>query len=484
LFVASIGLVASGFIKIEAFTESDSEYFTVNIEMPQGTQLQKTDEVVKKVEDIIKSEKEIINYTSSVGSTSGSELGSGGGAENKAFVYANLTDPKEREENSSEIIQELNSKLKKNITEARFSFIQEESGPPGGSAVDLRVIGEDLLILEDLSEKIKLELDQISGVISIDTSADFSPGEVVFIPNRDLLAEKGLTVSEIGLELNRGISRDKNLKIDLEDGDEIAIDLGYDKKDLTSIESVENILITAPGGQQYALTELGEVKLQASLANINRQDEERIISVTADVKGANVAEVNQELQERIDQNIEIPGDYRVEFGGENEETMEAFQDMFMKMIIGIILILFVLIIQFNSYKQVFIILSTIPLAMIGVFFGMGLAGLTMDFPAFIGVISLVGIIVNNAIILIDQINKELAKGELLIEATRRAGYIRMRPIILTSITTIMGLLPLSISEPIWRNMGFTIIFGLIFGTFLTLFVVPATTVALYHKTLK
>lgn len=484
LFVASIGLVASGFIKIEAFTESDSEYFTVNIEMPQGTQLQKTDEVVRKVEDIIKNEADIINYTSSVGSTSGSDLGSGGGAESKAFVYANLTDPKEREETSSEIIQELNERLKRNVTEAKFSFVQEESGPPGGSAVDLRVIGEDLLILEDLSEKIKLELEQIPGVISIDTSADFSPGEVVFIPNRDLLADNGLTVSEIGLELNRGISRDRNLKIDLEDGDEIVIDLGYDKKDLTSIESVENILITAPSGLQYTLSELGEVKLQASLANINRRDEERIINITADVKGANVAEVNEELQRRIDQNIEITGDYRVEFGGESEETMEAFQDMFIKMIIGIILILFVLIVQFNSYKQVFIILSTIPLAMIGVFFGMGLAGLTMDFPAFIGVISLVGIIVNNAIILIDQINKELAKGELLIEATRRAGYIRIRPIILTSITTIMGLLPLSISEPIWRNMGFTIIFGLIFGTFLTLFVVPATTVSLYHKTLK
>jgi HAE1 family hydrophobic/amphiphilic exporter-1 len=484
LFVISIGLVAIGFIKIEAFTANDSEYFTVNIEMPQGTQLQKTDEVVRKVEDVIRDEAEITNYTSSIGSSSGSDLGSGGGSENKAFVYANLTKPKEREKTSSEIIQKLNSKLKRNITEASFSFSQEESGPPGGEPVDLRVIGNDLLILEELSEKIKLELEQISGVISIDTSVDFSPGEVVFIPNKELLTKRGLTVSEIGLELNRGISRDRNLKIDIEDGEEIAIDLGYDKNSLNSIESVGNILITSSNGQQYALAELGQVELQAAFSSIYRQNEERVISVTADVKGVNVGDVNKELQKRIDSNIEIPNDYRIDFGGENEDTMEAFQDMFLKMIIGIISILFILVIQFNSYKQVFIILSTIPLAMIGVFFGMGLAGLTMDFPAFIGVISLVGIIVNNAIILIDQINKELARGELLIEATRRAGYIRMRPIILTSITTIMGLLPLSITEPIWRNMGFTIIFGLIFGTFLTLFVVPATTVSLYHKKIK
>ncbi len=484
LFMISIGLVAIGFIKIEAFTTNDSEYFTINIEMPQGTQLAKTDEVVRKVEDIIKIEPEIKNYTSSVGSSSGSDLGSGGGAKNKAFIYANLSEIEKREKNSSEIIQELNLKLKKNITEANFSFTQEESGPPGGKPIDLRVVGDNLLILEDLSDKIKLELEQIAGVISIDTSVDFSPGEVVFIPNKELLANKGLTVSEIGLELNRGISRDKNLKIDTENGEEIAIDLGFGKESLNSIESIENLLITASNNQQYALTELGQVKLQAALSNIYRQDEERIINVSADVRGANIGDVNKELQKRIDSNIEIPNNYRVEFGGENEDTKRAFQDMFFKMIIGIILILFVLIIQFNSYKQVFIILSTIPLAMIGVFFGMGLAGLTMDFPAFIGLISLVGIIVNNAIILIDQINKELARGEFLIEATRRAGYIRMRPIVLTSITTIMGLLPLSISEPVWRNMGFTIIFGLIFGTFLTLFVVPAMTISLYHKKVK
>ena len=484
LFAVSIGLVAIGFIKIEAFTSSDSEYFTVNIEMPEGTQLEETDTVVKKAEEVIKQEENIINYTSSIGSSSSSNIGGGSGGESNAFIYANLTKTGERDRTSTEIIENINQDLKKNITEAKFSFIQEESGPPSGSAVDLRVVGEDLNILENLAENIKSELNQIEGVVSSDTSINFSPGEIVFIPNKELLAQKNLSVSTIGLELNKGISRDRNLKIDANDGEEVKVDLGYDNEKFNSVESVESFLITAPNGQAYALSELGEVKLQAALSSIRREDEERVVNVTADVKGANVALVNEELQKRIDENIEIPEDYQIKFGGENEDTMEAFKDMFMKMIIGIILILFVLIIQFNSYKQVFIILSTIPLAMIGVFFGMGLAGLTMDFPAFIGLISLVGIVVNNAIILIDQINKELARGKLLIEATRKAGYTRMRPIILTSITTIMGLLPLSILEPVWRNMGFTIIFGLIFGTFLTLFIVPITMISFYHKTIK
>ena len=342
------------------------------------------------------------------------------------------------------------------------------------------MVGDDLIVLGDIAEEIKSRLEQIPTVVSADTSVNFSPGEIVFIPNQDLIAQRGLTVSAIGLELNKGISRDDSLEIEI-DGDEMEIDLGYDKKELGTIESIGDVLVTNSLGKTYALSELGEVRLQASFSSIARRDEERIISVTADSQGGNVAEINEKLQNIIDQEIEIPDGYRVDFGGENEDTMETFRDMFVKMIIGIILMLFVLITQFNSYRQVFIILSTIPLAMIGVFIGMGLARLTLDLPAFIGIISLVGIIVNNAIILIDQINKELDKGKELIEATRKAGYSRMRPIILTSITTIMGLLPLSITEPVWRNMGFTIIFGLAFGTVLTLFIVPAMMVSFYHK---
>jgi len=478
-FALAIGLVALGFIKIQAFTETDGEFFSVNVELPQGVQLEETDAVVRKVEEVIKQEKEVLNYTSNIGSS----FGSGSGSKNRAFVYANLTKTEDRKINSTEIVKNLNSKLEKEITEAKISFSQEESGPPSGSDVELRVVGDDLILLDKLSEEIKLQLEQIPTIVSADTSVDFSPGEIVFIPNKDIVIQRGLTVAGIGAELNKGVSRDQDLDVDI-DGDEIEIDLGYNKEDLSAVENIENILVTAPSGQAYALSELGQVRLQASLSSIEHRDEERVVTITADSQGGNVAEITKELQARIDENVELPADYRLDFGGENEETMATFQDMFIKMIIGIILILLVLIIQFNSYKQVFIILFTIPLAMIGVFFGMGLAGLALDVPAFIGVISLVGIVVNNAIILIDQINKEIKKGNPLVEATRTAGYTRMRPIILTSVTTIMGLLPLSITEPIWRNMGFTIIFGLAFGTFLTLFIVPAMVVSFYRKTVK
>ncbi len=150
-----------------------------------------------------------------------------------------------------------------------------------------------------------------------------------------------------------------------------------------------------------------------------------------------------------------------------------------------ILILFILVIQFNSYKKVLLILSTILFAIIGVFIGLTITGMTLDIPAFIGIVSLVGIVVNNAIILVDRINKELEKkGRKLVSAVQEAGYVRLRPIILTTITTIFGLLPLSIAQPEWRNMGFAIIFGLAFSTLLTLFVLPTMFVSFYRKKIK
>ena len=182
--------------------------------------------------------------------------------------------------------------------------------------------------------------------------------------------------------------------------------------------------------------------------------------------------------------MDIPAGYRIDFGGESQELQEVFMDMFTKMIIGIILILFILIIQFNSYRQVLIILFTIPLAMIGVIWGMALARLTVDIPSFIGIVSLAGIVVNNAIILIDEINRELSRGKYVIDAVINAGRVRLRPVFLTTVTTVFGLLPLSITQPDWRNMGFTIIFGLTFSTFLTLVIVPTLYISFYKGKLK
>ncbi len=481
LFAFSLSLPISGILNVESFGKTDSDNFSIRVELPEGTLISKTDEITQKVEAIVLGEKEVTNFVTSIGSSSGSSVSSGNNQENRAYVRVNITDKEDRKEKSYDITARIRKQINKEITEADVTINEESSGPPGGSPIELRVVGDDLVTLNELAEEIKDELSQIDTVINADTSVKFSSGEFVFAPDKEIISKTGLSVYQIASQLRSGISGNNDSTIS-RDGEDLDIVIKYDKNRLESVSDFEGIVINSASGS-YSLSELGEVTLEPSLTEINRRDKERIVSITADTQGGNASEITKELQSRIEK-IDMPNGYRVDYGGEQEEIEDTFTDMFLKMIIGILLILFILTIQFNSYKQVFIIFLTIPLAMIGVFVGMTISRLTIDIPAFIGIISLAGIVVNNAIVLIDQINKELTKGSELIEAVRVSGKLRLRPIILTSITTVFGLLPLSITQPDWRNMGFTIIFGLTFATFSTLLVVPTIFVSLYRKKIK
>ncbi len=483
LFFAALSFPAVGLVKIESFAVQDSEYFFVNLEMPSGTILERTSEVAGEMEDIIREEPDVINFITSVGSSIGA-MGEtsqrGAGNSNAAFIQVNLTKEEEREVESFEIVSRLREKFNSEITEGEVSFVEVEGGPPTGSPIEVRVSGPDLLVLEDLAGQIREIIAQIPTTIEEEISIEPSPGDFVFVPNKEIVSRYGLSIFQIATNMRNGIARNDQAVITL-DGEEIEIDIGYPEAGLYSTESLKDITFAAPDGGVIALSELGEIRAEPALASIQHRDGDRVITVTADSDGGNLAEINEEIQNKIAQ-LDLPSGYQVAFGGETQELMEVYMDMFVKMLLGIVLILFILVLQFNSYKQTLIILFTIPLAMIGVLFGMTAARLTLDIPAFIGIVSLTGIVVNNAIILIDQINREIGEGgKDLVTAARDAGCVRMRPIFLTTITTVAGLLPLSITEPLWRNLGFSIIFGLAFSTMLTLFVVPALFVSLYKR---
>jgi HAE1 family hydrophobic/amphiphilic exporter-1 len=484
LFLIAILLPISGVLKVRSFGQADAEYFYINVEMPKGTLLDKTDEVTQEIEEVLMQEKEVVNFTSNIGAGLGMTFtaSSGEGSGNQALILVNLTKKEDRDIASYEIVKNLRDELKNIVTEGKVTFTELSSGPPSGSPIELRVVGEDLDVLEDLAEDIKRELASIPTVVEAETSVKFSAGEFVFYPNKDILLAEGLSVSQVAQELRNGIARNDDLEI-TKDGEQIVLDLGYKEKTVSSFSDLEGIMVQTTNGEKVALSELGEIKIEPALSSISHRDDERVVTVSAKTEGGNATEITNKLKEKLEK-MDFPAGYRVDYGGEQQELDEIFQDMLLKMVIGIILILFILVIQFNSYRQVLIIMVTIPLALIGVFFGMTAARLILDIPAFVGIVSLVGIVVNNAIILIDQMNKEIAKGQRLIEAARKSGYTRLRPIFLTSITTIFGLLPLSITQPDWRNMGFTIIFGLTFSAFLTLFVIPSVFVSFYEKKIK
>lgn len=241
--------------------------------------------------------------------------------------------------------------------------------------------------------------------------------------------------------------------------------------DKTTIDTIRSLTIATPQGD-VPLSSFAEIRLEGSRSSIEHDDGERITKVLSFVKtGFAATEIFAEIDNRMDE-IEIPDGYTVQLGGENEDINESFADMFRAMVLAIFLIAALLVLQFDSFKQALIILVAIPLAMIGVFPGLALLNLPLSFPGIIGMVALVGIVVNNAIILIDKINTNRKDGMEMTDAIIGAGKARLEPIILTTITTVLGILPLALSDEVWASLGFAIVFGLLFSTVLTLLVIP------------
>jgi HAE1 family hydrophobic/amphiphilic exporter-1 len=201
---------------------------------------------------------------------------------------------------------------------------------------------------------------------------------------------------------------------------------------------------------------------------------DRILNVTSDItEDANAQIITNSISQKYEAGeLELPSGITLSFGGEAEEVQESFTDLFLSMIIGILLIFGLLVWQFSSYKVPFIMLATIPLAFIGVFGGLAITFQPLSFPAFIGVVALAGIVVNNAIILIDRINLNKEEGTDHELAIREAAKSRLQPILLTTLTTVGGMIPLLFADPTWAPLAYAVIFGLLFSTILTLVVVP------------
>ncbi len=224
--------------------------------------------------------------------------------------------------------------------------------------------------------------------------------------------------------------------------------------------------------QPVFLKDVAKIELKPSVETITRIDQKRTVILNAGLKGgANSTLVLKEFQEKI-KDYQFPNNYEISYGGENEQNQESVLSIIRAMAVAFVLIISTLVIQFNSFKKAAIVLTTIPLALIGVFFGLALAGINLSFPGLIGILALFGIVVKNAIILVDKINLNLRSGIPFKDAIVDAGKSRLEAIFITSICTIFGILPITLSNEMWQALGGSVIFGLMLSSFMTLFIVP------------
>ena len=489
LIVAFV-LPISGVLKTALFPEEDSNFIYIDVEALQGTILEETDLAVRAVEEILYSQPYVESFVTSVGSSNVfSDSGSSSG-EKLGNITVILNE--DTSVGSLDLIEELRVQLA-GIKTAKVTVAQpRSSGPPSGEPILIKFFGDDLDDLENTVIKAEAILKNIPGTVDTTNSMKDNVTEFDLKINRSELAENNLSPVMVASILRTAVYgvNATTIKTGGEDIDvlvKLNLNVNNVDPDLTSrttIDSIRQMEINTPTGV-ILLGSLIDVSIQKSNASISHEDGDRIATVSAQLKqGANAVEINNQFQAEIKEDLNfLPMGVTLKTGGENEDITKTFTEMAMVLITGLFLVIVVLILQFNSFKQTFFIVAGVLLSLIGVLFGLTAIGSVFSFPSFIGVIALAGIVVNNAIILIDTMNAmKLERKELNIrEVVVESSILRLRPVLLTTLTTVIGMIPLLFSSAMWGPLAFSIIFGLSFATIITLILIPVLYIRAYSK---
>lgn len=487
MFFASIvafGMFGKG---VEFFPSAEPKRADVNIKAPVGTNLDATDRFMRVVERVGKEYKDVRFVIANTGSGSGGTFGGGGTGTHLGAVTLDFKPIAEREVSSSSIINEVRERLTAMITGAEVRAEEEKGGPPTGSPVNLEIYGKDMRELGAIVEQVRTIMRDIPG--PVDVKDDFVSGkpEVQIRVDKERAALLGLDTYTIAYTIKAAINGVK-VGVFREGKDEYDILTKLPEGERKSIKSLRRITVSGADGEAIPLTSVASVKLASGLGAINHKDQKRVVTVSSNVEGRLANDVIRDLDIRLKQ-MSWPRGYSYTFTGEQEEQRKAQAFLTEAFVATIFLIFLVLVAQFNSMATPFIILTSVLLSLIGVFGGLLICGMPFGVVMTgVGVISLAGVVVNNAIVLIDYFEQLRAKGMKTREALIKAGLTRFRPVLLTAITTILGLLPMAVgvsfdfftfsfitksdSTEWWSPMAVAVIFGLFVATMLTLLVVP------------
>ncbi len=486
LSITGIGVVvlvlALGTLDFVLFPNQEFEDFLLKAELDPSTKIEQTEAmaaVPEKLlidlpdEDALSVESHIGLKTANLGLKEGGyEYGS-----NLAQIKVRLNDPRNRTRSSEEILESVRKQVARLDTADLFKLDKEMAGPPVGKAVAVRIMGDDFEVLQILSRTVIDELKKIEGVT--DVEHDFRPGKDEL---RITVDEKRAALYELDIETiavtvqyayRGGIATE--LK---EHNDEIDVVVKFNSAFRNSLENIMDLKIPNAAGAMIPLKNVAATDITRGFGKIRRYDERRVITVTANiVQGVNNSrDVNNEIKKRMQPFMRQYPDYIVKFGGEYEDTQKSMQSLFQAFGLALFLIYMIIASTFKSFLQPFMLMFTIPLSIIGVFVGLIVMQTPIGMMSFLGIIALAGIVVNDSIVLIDFINRRRAEGGDRIDAVVDAAKTRLRPILLTSITTILGLMPLALGifgkERMLTPMAISIVWGLAFSSILTLLLIP------------
>lgn len=479
--ILSILLPIFSFTKITFIPQSNSTYLYLDIETPKGTSLSQTDLIARAVEEKLYDDSQIESFITTVGSGSNfsRSFGRSTSGSNLANITVNLN--KKNKETSTETLEYI-KKETSDIKGVVIHISEPSGGPLTGPAVAIKLTGNDINTLNKVALRAEKVLGSIKGTRDVTSSFEESLPDFILSLNRDKAAEFGLNSSSVVQILRNSVYGITATKI-RQDGKDIEVSVKTNlnpdgilsgKTNNTTLDSIEQIPINTIKGT-ILLGSLFDSSLKTGNSVIEHENGKRIITVSSSLYGDSTAtEIVGEFMNHKAEVLDGVDNVVISSGGEIAEMTKTFTEMILALVVGMILMLVVLILEFDSFRYAFYTLFIIPLSLTGVLVGLTITGKALSFPVILGIIALAGVIVNHTILLIDSIHRkkhehpDLSTKEIVVYAAST----RIRPILLTTVSTVIGMIPLVFVNEIWGPLALTIMFGLLYSLLLTLFFIP------------
>lgn len=455
----------------EYIPSSDQGQVNITFETPSGTNLEETNAVAEQIAEKLKPYEDILetNYLSiGTNQQTGTQ-----GSTNSGTFQIQLIDKTQRDLTTDQFIDKMNEAVV-DIPGAEIKVSEMEGGLGTGKPVQINVSGPEQEVLEEIAEQVTWLVEDIEGTTNVENSASEGRPEIRVEVNREVASQFGLSYSQIMSEVETGFNG-KLATLYREGGEEFDVRVILPEEKRVSISDLDNMFIQTPTGTLLPLSAVAELKQIQGPAQITRENQQRQVNISADLNGSDLGTVTKKINAALN-GMNFPEGYSYKVGGQAEEMQDTFGKLAMALVFSIFLVYVVMAVQFESFTNPFVIMFAMPTTIVGIILGLFITDQPFSVPAFIGVIMLAGIVVNNAIVLVDYINILRERGLDRTAAILEAGPSRLRPILMTTLTTVLGMIPLALGfgegGEAQKPLAAVIIFGLTTSMSFTLLFVP------------
>lgn len=476
IFAGSLAIIPG--LGTEFIPEADDGQLEITMEFDSGQRLEETLKATSEIEEWLQStygdDLRITQTDSGIDDEGGIASLFGDGGTNMSTFTLRFVSKTERDQSITEISDEIRQRVATVPGLYSYSVNAGGGGLGGGAAIDLQIRGDDLDMTLPLAYDIAAETENIEGTRDVSVSISPERPELIVQPDRQKIAQLGLNTSSIAGAINLAVEGSTTSQY-RERGEEYDIRVRIPEEYRNTITKIENLPIHTAGGMIVRLSDVATIEEGSTAPQITRIDQERVVNVTLDAQERTTGEIVEDMEAML-AGMDIPQNVNINFGGEVEDQADAFGDLIMLMLLSIFLVYAVMASQFENYRDPFIIMFSIPFSFTGVFLALLITGFPLSIMAFLAAILLIGIVVKNAIVLVDYVNIFKERGMLLRTAVIEGSTNRLRPVLMTAFTTMLAMLPLALStgegSETWQPLGIAVIGGLLFSTLITMYLVP------------